>query len=215
MPARDHEIARSAVPVGRQVLYVRGIALWRRRWRSLPLLPAPIREDARLPGCPNCSVWSVLARLKVAQTGRNADRRAWRSSTGGMTDDLTNMDSPSWSRGLGMARKTVVSLRDDLDGGPADETVRFAIAGAQYEIDLSKKNAERFRQQVAPFLQKARRAGRSRRQPTRTAASRQRSQDIRAWAREQGIELSERGRIPASVTQQYEADVRTARRSGR
>jgi hypothetical protein len=114
-----------------------------------------------------------------------------------------------------MARKTVVSLRDDLDGGPADETVRFAIAGAQYEIDLSKKNAERFRQQVAPFLEKARRAGRSRRQPTRTAASRQRSQDIRAWAKEQGIDLSERGRIPASVSRQYEADVRAARRSGR
>jgi len=117
--------------------------------------------------------------------------------------------------GVGMARKTVVSLQDDLDGGPADETVRFAIAGAQYEIDLNQKNAARFRQQVAPFLERARKAGRSTRQPTRTSASRQRSQDIRAWAEEQGLDLSERGRIPASVTKQYEDAVRAARRSDR
>jgi nucleoid-associated protein Lsr2 len=104
-----------------------------------------------------------------------------------------------------MAKKTVVTLEDDLQGGPADETVRFGIGGTEYEIDLNKKNAARFRKELTPFIEHARRAGRAQRRPSRTAASRQRSHDIRAWAVEQGIELSERGRIPAHVIEQYEA----------
>lgn len=104
-----------------------------------------------------------------------------------------------------MARKTVVTLEDDLDGGPADETLRFGIDGTDFEIDLSAKNAARFRRQLAPFIEHARRAGRGPRRPRRTAASRRRSRDIRAWAKEHGIELSERGRIPASVVSRYEA----------
>src|SRR5215470_19556043 len=50
-----------------------------------------------------------------------------------------------------MAQRVTVALEDDLDGGPADETVRFAFGGADYEIDLSKKNAAAFRKQLAPF----------------------------------------------------------------
>ena len=73
-----------------------------------------------------------------------------------------------------------------------------------YEIDLSKKNAARFRQQLAPFIEHARKAGSVRRGPARTAASRQRSRDIRAWAKEQGIRLNDRGRIPAEIYAQYE-----------
>ncbi|MGE5131694.1 MAG: histone-like nucleoid-structuring protein Lsr2 [Gemmatimonadota bacterium] len=104
-----------------------------------------------------------------------------------------------------MARRTIVTMEDDLGGGPADETVRFGIGGAEYEIDLNKKNATRFRKEIAPFIEHARKAGRPARRPVRTAASRRRSHDIRAWAQKQGIELSERGRIPASVVEQYEA----------
>jgi hypothetical protein len=106
----------------------------------------------------------------------------------------------------GMAQKVTVALEDDLDGGPADETVRFGLDGAEYEIDLSKKNATAFRRQLAPFTEHARRAGRAqRRRPGRTASSRERSGDIRAWAKDQGIAVSDRGRIPASVAEQYEA----------
>lgn len=105
-----------------------------------------------------------------------------------------------------MATKITVELEDDLDGGPAEETLRFGIGGAQYEIDLSKKNAKAFRQELAPFIEHARRAGRGQRQrPVRTAASRERSGDIRAWAKDNGIAVSARGRIPASVIEQYEA----------
>jgi hypothetical protein len=105
-----------------------------------------------------------------------------------------------------MATKISVALEDDLDGGPADETVRFGLGNAEYEIDLNKKNARAFRRQIAPFIEHARRAGRGqRRRPVRTASSRQRSGDIRAWAKDNGIPVSDRGRIPASVVAQYEA----------
>ena len=91
-------------------------------------------------------------------------------------------------------------------GGPADETVRFGLDGAEYEIDLSKKNATAFRRQLAPFTGHARKAGRAqRRRPGRTASSRERSGGIRAWAKDQGIAVSDRGRIPASVVEQYQA----------
>jgi len=108
-----------------------------------------------------------------------------------------------------MAQKITVALEDDLDGGPADETVRFGLGGAAYEIDLSTKNANAFRQQLAPFIEHARRTGRGqRRRPGRTVSSRERSADIRAWAKDQGIAVSERGRIPASVVEQYHATTR-------
>jgi hypothetical protein len=105
-----------------------------------------------------------------------------------------------------MAQKITVALEDDIDGGPADETVRFGLGGSEYEIDLSKKNAAAFRRQLAPFIEHARKAGRGqRRRPGRTVSSRERSADIRAWAKDQGITVSDRGRIAASVAEQYEA----------
>jgi len=86
-----------------------------------------------------------------------------------------------------MATKITVVLEDDLEGGPADETVRFGIGDSQYEIDLSKKNAAAFRRQLAPFIDHARKTGQAqRRRPGRTAASRERSGGIRAWAKEAG-----------------------------
>jgi len=105
-----------------------------------------------------------------------------------------------------MAQKITVTLEDDLDGRPADETVRFALRGTDYEIDLSTKNANTFRRQLAPFIEHARRAGRrQRRRPGRVASSRKHNANIRAWAKEQGITVSDRGRIPASVAEQYDA----------
>ena len=108
-----------------------------------------------------------------------------------------------------MAQKITVVLEDDLDGGPADETVRFGIDGAEYEIDLGAASAAAFRARLAPYIAHARKAGRAqRRRPARTAASRERSSDIRAWAKDQGIALSARGRIPANIAEQYEAATR-------
>lgn len=105
-----------------------------------------------------------------------------------------------------MATKITVTLEDDLEGGPAVETVRFGIGGTDYEIDLNKKNAAAFRRKLAPFIEHARRAGHDqRRRAARTAAGRERGAAIRAWAEGQGIPVSARGRIPASVIEQYEA----------
>jgi hypothetical protein len=105
-----------------------------------------------------------------------------------------------------MAQKVTVALEDDLTGGPADETVRFALDGTGYEIDLSAKNAAAFRKLLVPYLKHARRAGRAvARRVGRTVASRQRSGDIRAWAKQHGLAVSESGRIPAGVVEQYEA----------
>ena len=105
-----------------------------------------------------------------------------------------------------MATRITVALEGDLDGGSAEETVRFGLGGTGYQIDLSNKNARAFRQQRAPYLDHARKAGRGqRRRPVPAAASRLRGGGIRAWAKDQGIAVSARGRIPASVIQQDQA----------
>ena len=105
-----------------------------------------------------------------------------------------------------MAQKVTVSLEDDLDGSPASETMRFGLFGTEYEIDLNERNADTLREQLAPFIQYARRADRAKAAPVvRSAAHRERTAGIRAWARDQGMTVSERGRIPANVIQQYEA----------
>ena len=103
-----------------------------------------------------------------------------------------------------MATRTTVAIQDDLAGGPAEQTVQFGLDGADYEIDLNAENAADFRRQLAPFLDHARIASARERRPARTVASRVRSSRIRAWARDQGIQVSDRGRLPASVTKRYE-----------
>lgn len=107
-----------------------------------------------------------------------------------------------------MAQKVVVSLVDDLDGGKADETVQFALDGKHYEIDLSDDNAAALRDALAAYVASARRPGGNTR--TRAAASsgragidREQNQAIRDWAREQGMKVSDRGRIPTEVTDAY------------
>ena len=106
-----------------------------------------------------------------------------------------------------MAHKITVTLEDDLDGGPADGTTRFGLDGAEYEIDLSQKNADNLRTTLTPFIEHARRvtSGGPVRRGGRAVPVRQRSAAIRAWAKEHGIAVSERGRIPATVAEQYEA----------
>jgi nucleoid-associated protein Lsr2 len=107
-----------------------------------------------------------------------------------------------------MITRTTLTLEDDLDGGPADETLRFSLVGADYEIDLNASNAAAFRRQLAPFIDHARRSATpQRRRQARTASIRRRSEAIRAWAKEQGIAVSDHGRIAADVIKRYEAAV--------
>ena len=113
-----------------------------------------------------------------------------------------------------MATKTIVSLQDDIDGTEAAETIRFSLGTTDFEIDLSSANIENLHDVLTPFIEAARvvpqrRAGRSpdgtRKPVSRSPAGRKASSEIRAWAKEEGIDISERGRIPASVVDQYEA----------
>lgn len=104
-----------------------------------------------------------------------------------------------------MAQKVQVLLVDDLDGGEADETVTFAIDGATYAIDLSSANAKKLRDSLQPFVEHARKEGAVRRRRSRGPSSRERSAEIRAWAKERGKKVNERGRIPAAIVEEFEA----------
>lgn len=108
-----------------------------------------------------------------------------------------------------MAQRVQIILEDDYDGSEADETVSFALDGAEYEIDLSSANATELRNALAPWLAHARKVGGRKR--TRGAAARQSAtessgstSDIRAWALENGMEVSSRGRISSEVRQAFE-----------
>ncbi len=105
-----------------------------------------------------------------------------------------------------MARTTVVTVVDDIDGSEGAETVTFSFDGQSYEVDLSLKNRDKFQKALQPFIDSGRRTGRqgaARSAPTRT--TRNNSSAIRSWAAEQGLTVSERGRIPASIVAKYEA----------
>jgi Lsr2 len=111
-----------------------------------------------------------------------------------------------------MAQKIQVLLVDDIDGGKADETVSFGLDGTAYEIDLSAKNATRLRDAFATYIGSARRVPRggsripSYPRPRGTArADREQTQAIRDWARNNGHAVSDRGRIPASIIEAYNA----------
>jgi len=110
-----------------------------------------------------------------------------------------------------MAKQTTVTLIDDLDGSPADEQVEFAVDGKSYEIDLSAANSTRLRDALGPFISAARRSGGGRRSSgggsatARPAADREQNQAIREWAQQQGMKISERGRIPSNVLEAYHA----------
>ena len=110
-----------------------------------------------------------------------------------------------------MAQKVQIVLVDDLDGGPAEESVRFALDGTSYEIDLSSANAAQMRDSLAPFVAHARRASATSRSKSsgggrsHRASGESRTHAVRLWAREQGIDVGQRGRVPLSVRAQYDA----------
>jgi hypothetical protein len=114
-----------------------------------------------------------------------------------------------------MAKRVIHELIDDIDGKPADESIIFGLDGVQYEIDLSKKNAQRLREAIAPFLEAGTKVGRGgvtvsagrgrgRGGPART--DRDQNRAIREWAQSHGIEVSDRGRIKQEIVDRYHAE---------
>jgi hypothetical protein len=114
-----------------------------------------------------------------------------------------------------MAQKVNIVLVDDIDGGDAGETVSFALDGVDYEIDLSDKHAADLREAVALYIGHARRTGGRRRSGRRSSGSASggsassangaSAAEIRAWARENGWDVPERGRVSAEVREAYAA----------
>jgi hypothetical protein len=105
-----------------------------------------------------------------------------------------------------MAQKVQVLLVDDLDGGEASETVVFGLDGASYEIDLSSVNADKLRKELTQYVEHARKGNSpARRRRARTGPGRERSAQIRQWAKQRGYKVNERGRIPATIVAEYEA----------
>ena len=111
-----------------------------------------------------------------------------------------------------MARKVEVNLIDDIDGSQAEETLTFGLDGTNYEIDLNAKHAKQLRGDLDRFVTAARRLGRGsvtavrRRTGVPARTDRAQNQAIRDWAKRKKVQLSDRGRIPANVVAQYEAE---------
>ena len=110
-----------------------------------------------------------------------------------------------------MAQKVQIILEDDLDGGEADETVSFALDGTSYEIDLNDANATKMREALAPYVAHARKVTGSRGgrrsggRSTAGSGSGPTPKEIREWARENGHDVPDRGRIPTEVREAYDA----------
>ncbi|HSF36535.1 MAG TPA: Lsr2 family protein [Nocardioides sp.] len=108
-----------------------------------------------------------------------------------------------------MAQKVNIVLVDDLDGTEATETVSFGLDGTTYEIDLNDANAASLREALSGYVGHARKVAgggrRTRRSSGGSSSSSSNTKDVREWAKAQGMEVSERGRISADVQQAYDA----------
>ena len=108
-----------------------------------------------------------------------------------------------------MAQKVQTLFIDDIDGSAADGTVRFSLDGTDYEIDLNAEHAQASRDALAGYISAARRAGASTRRPVgsgrKAPANGVNTTEIREWAKAQGIEVKDRGRVPAELVVKFKA----------
>jgi hypothetical protein len=104
-----------------------------------------------------------------------------------------------------MAQKVNIILVDDLDGSEADETVSFALDGTSYEIDLNEKNAAKLRDALSGYIGHARKVSTTRKRKSSASTSGPSARELRDWARSNGYEVSDRGRVPAEVREAFDA----------
>jgi Lsr2 len=103
-----------------------------------------------------------------------------------------------------LAQKIQAVFVDDIDGGEAEGTIRFGLDGVGYEIDLSVAHSEELHKALAPYIAHARKAGGTRRAARgRRDGSAIDTHKVREWARGQGIEIKQRGRVPADIVEKY------------
>jgi hypothetical protein len=109
-----------------------------------------------------------------------------------------------------VAQKIQTLFIDDLDGSPAEGTVRFGLDGTEYEIDLNERHAKALRDALASYVSAARRASGGARRPARTgrrpaSANGLNTTEVREWAKAQGIDVKDRGRVPAELVVKFKA----------
>ena len=108
-----------------------------------------------------------------------------------------------------MAQKIQTLFIDDLDGTEAEGTVRFGLDGAEYEIDLNAEHADALRDALARYVSAARRASGAARRPARsgrrTSAASLNTTEVREWAKAPGIDVKDRGRVPAELVVKFKA----------
>ena len=108
-----------------------------------------------------------------------------------------------------MAQKVQTLFVDDFDGSAAEGTVRFGLDGTDYEIDLNTEHAQALRDALAPYINSGRRAGGATRRPMRggrkASANGLNPTEVREWAKAQGIEVKDRGRVPAELVVKFKA----------
>ncbi len=108
-----------------------------------------------------------------------------------------------------MAQKIQTLFVDDLDGGEAEGTVRFGLDGTSYEIDLSAAHADELRSVLAPYARAGRKITGAARRPGRiqgrAAANGFSTNEVRDWAKSNGVEIKDRGRVPADVVAKFRA----------
>ena len=108
-----------------------------------------------------------------------------------------------------MAQKVQTLVIDDIDGSAAEGTVRFALDGTDYEIDLSAEHARQMRDTLAAYIKAGRRISGGSRRPARGARTRSASgpnaTEVREWAKAQGIDVKDRGRVPAELVAKFKA----------
>jgi hypothetical protein len=105
-----------------------------------------------------------------------------------------------------MAQQIETSFIDDIDGGEADGTIRFGLDGHEFEIDLNREHSDELRSTLGRYISHARKVGAARR-PGARSSRKANSVDtvaVRSWAREHGLEIKDRGRVPADVVEQYQ-----------
>lgn len=143
----------------------------------------------------------------ATELGDRADARRENASLVNETRAYAWYAAQPKREGVRMAQQVSVLLLCDLHGGDVEavETVSFGVGNSSYEIDVCAADAKELRSKLEPFIEHARRrTGGSARRPGRRAADRAHTAEIRSWAKEQGHQISERGRIPASVVAEYE-----------
>jgi hypothetical protein len=108
-----------------------------------------------------------------------------------------------------MATQTIVQISDDLDSTPNAEAVIFGFGADTWTIDLSKKNRAALEKALKPYMEAGRKVQghvlRRQARPTSRAGRAAELAKIRAWARRNGYELSDRGRIAGPIVEAYEA----------